>query len=137
ADPARAQAIHARMRDAARAAPACVTDAIARLADGELGVRLMLVQFLGVVRAPESVVPLLGAARDEALTEVVLDTLAGFGEPVEALLDQRWTALDVEVRALACELLGRSEGACGAALLSAALDDVDPLVRIAAAGGLA
>ena len=137
ADPARAQAIHARMRDAARAAPACVTDAIARLADGELGVRLMLVQFLGVVRAPESVVPLLGAARDEALTEVVLDTLAGFGEPVEALLDQRWTALDVEVRALACELLGRGEGACGAARLSAALDDADPLVRIAAAGGLA
>lgn len=137
ADRGSAERLLARVRNAALAAPACVEDAIRRLADAELGVRLLLVQFLGVVRAPESVVPLLGAAQDEALAEVVLETLSGFGERAETLLDERWQGLDVDARALACELLGRSCGACGAVRLAAALEDPDPMVRIAAARGLA
>jgi HEAT repeat protein len=137
ADGGSAERLLERLRAAARAAPACVEDAIRRLGDAELGMRLLLVQFLGVVRAPESVVPLLHAAHDEALTEVVLGTLGGFGERIEALLDERWPGLEVEARALACELLGRSCGAVGAARLAAALDDVDPMVRSAAARGLA
>jgi HEAT repeat protein len=137
ADAAGSERLLARVRAAALAAPACIEDAIRRLADAELGVRLLLVQFLGVVRAPESVVPLLGAAQDEALTEVALATLAAFGDDVEVLLDERWQGLDVESRALACELLGRSGGACGAARLAASLDDIDPAVRVAAARGLA
>jgi HEAT repeat protein len=136
ADGAGADALLARVRRAALATPACVEDAIRRVGEAELGVRLLLVQFLGVVGAPECVVPLLHAAQDEALAEVVLATLSGFGERVEALLDERWPTLDVEARALACELLGRSGGACGAARLAAALDDIDPMVRIAAARGL-
>jgi len=137
ADGAGAEQLYARIREAARAAPGCVDDAIRRLADAELGVRLLLVQFLGIVRAPESVVALLGAAQDEALAEVVLATLAGFGDAVEALVDARWAGLEVDARALACELLGRSAGASGGARLVAALDDLDPLVRAAAARGLA
>lgn len=132
-----AEQLLGRVRRAALASPACVEEAIRRLGEAELGVRLLLVQFLGVVGAPESVVPLLGAARDEALTEVVLETLAGFGERVELLLEERWQALDVQARALACELLGRSRGTGGAARLVAALEDHDPEVRLAAARGLA
>lgn len=119
------------------ATPACVEDAIVRLASADLGTRLLLVQFLGVVRTPACVVPLLGAAQDEALAELVLATLAGFGDAVETLLDAGWPALDVDARALACELLGRTGGACGAGRLAAALDDLDPGVRIAAARALA
>jgi HEAT repeat protein len=95
------------------------------------------VQFLGVVQAPASVVPLLLAATDEALAEVALATLGRFGDEAEAILDGRWDALDVAARATACELLGRTGGACGAARLVAALEDADPTVRIAAACGLA
>jgi HEAT repeat protein len=137
ADGAAAERIYARVRSAAAAAPACVEDAIRRLADAELGARLLLVQFLGVVRAPESVGPLLGAARDEALAEVVLGTLVGFGDGVESLMDGCWATLDVGARSVACELLGRTGGAAGAARLAAALEDVEPAVRIAAAHGLA
>lgn len=137
ADGEAADRIYARVRGAAAAAPGCVEDAIRRLADAELGARLLLVQFLGVVRAPESVGPLLGAARDEALAEVVLATLSGFGDEVESLVDGCWAGLDVGARTLACELLGRTGGAAGAARLAAALDDLEPTVRIAAAHGLA
>lgn len=132
---AAAEALLARVRT--RTPSACVADAIARLASADLGTRLLLVQFLGVVQAPECVAPLLGAAADEALAEVVLGTLSGFGDPVEALLDERWPTLDVDARMLACELLGRTGGGCGAARLTAALDDLDPSVRIAAARALA
>lgn len=136
ADAATAEQLLGRVRRAALAAPACIEDAIERLADAELGVRLLLVQFLGVVRAPASIEALLGAAQDEALTEVALATLTGFGDDVEALLDERWPALPVEARAHACELLGRRTSALGTARLVAALDDLDPTVRIAAARGL-
>lgn len=134
-DAAGAERLCARI--AAAATPACVEDAIRRLADAELGVRLLLVQFLGVVGADASVVPLLGAAQDEALAEVVLATLAGFGDGVEAQLDARWADLDVDARALACDVLGRTRGASGATRLVAALEDADPLVRVGAARGLA
>lgn len=137
ADGTGAERLCARIRAAAADAPGCVEDALRRVGEAELGVRLLLVQFLGVVRAPASIVPLLGAARDEALAEVALVTLAGFGEDAEARLEADWAMLDVEARALACELLGRTGGETGAARLAAALDDVDPTVRIAAARGLA
>src|SRR5690606_28272816 len=126
-----------RIRAAAADAPRCVEDALRRVGEAELGVRLLLVQFLGVVRTPACIVPLLSAARDEALTEVALATLAGFADAAEARIEEEWQKLDVEARALACELLGRTRGAAGATRLAAALDDVDPAVRIAAARGLA
>jgi HEAT repeat protein len=98
---------------------------------------LLLVQFLGIVRSPESVVPLLLAARDEALAEVVLGTLVTFADVADAEIDGCFLALDENARALACELLGRTAGPLGAQRLIAALDDAEPTVRIAAARGLA
>ena len=136
-EPAEAEPLAARIREAARGARACVTDAITRLADAELGLRLTLVQFLGIARIPESVLPLLQAARDEALAEVAIATLAEFGAPAESAIEASWDALDAEARALACQLLCRTDGGVGAARLAVALDDVDPSVRAAAARGLA
>lgn len=135
--PTESERLGARIREAANAAPACVVDATARLADADLVARLALVQFLGIARAPVSVVPLLQAGRDEALAEVALATLAGFGATAEAALDAHWDALDAETRALGCELMGRTHGSAGAARLISALDDSDPSVRAAAARGLA
>jgi HEAT repeat protein len=137
ADASAAERLLERVREAALASPGAVADAIQRLGEAELGVRLMLVQFLGVVRAPEAVLPLLQASRDEALAEVALETLTGFGEDAERILDERWGAVDVEGRALACDLLGRLPGGARPGRLLAALDDGDPTVRIAAARGLA
>jgi HEAT repeat protein len=137
ADPSDAERLGARIRACVLAAPATIADATRRLGEAELGVRLLLVQFLGIVRAPESVIPLLLAARDEALAEVALSTLVGFGAVADAEIDGCFHALDVEVRALACELLGRTTSAGGAQRLIAALADTEPTVRIAAARGLA
>lgn len=137
ADPASAEHLSARIRACVLAAPATIADATRRLGEAELGIRLLLVQFLGIVRAPESVVPLLLAARDEALAEVALTTLAGFDELADGEIDACFHALDVEVRALACDLLGRTTSPRGAQRLIAALEDGEPVVRIAAARGLA
>ena len=136
-DPPEVERLAARIREAANAAPASVVDATTRLADAELGLRLILVQFLGIARAPVSVLPLLQAARDEALAEVAVATLAGFGAVAEAVVDAHWDVLDGEMRALAAELLGRTAGSAGGARLSSALQDTDPSVRTAAARGLA
>ena len=136
-EPGDAERLAARIRDTARGSPACVADATARLADADLGVRLTLVQFLGIAGLAQSVLPLLQAARDEALAEVAIATLAGFGAAAESAIEGRWDALDAEGRALACQLLGQTDGRTGAARLSLALDDGDPGVRAAAARGLA
>lgn len=137
ADPERAESLCAQIRASALAAPLTISDAIRRLGEAELGTRLLLVQLLGIVRPPQSVVPLLLAARDEALAEVALGTLAAFGEVADAEIDGCFAALDVDARALACELLGRTTSPKGAQRLIAALEDAEPSVRIAAARGLA
>ena len=136
-DAADAERLAARVREAACGARGCVADATARLADADLGVRLSLVQFLGIARAADSVLPLLRAARDEALAEVAIATLAGFGAQAEAAIDASWDTLDAEARALACQLFAGTHGGAGAARLALALDDADPAVRAAAARALA
>jgi len=137
ADPATAESLIARIRESALAAPLTIADAIRRLSEAELGVRLLLVQFLGIVRSSDSGVPLLLAARDEALAEVALATLASFADVADAEIDGCFPVLDVDVRTLACELLGRTASASGAQRLIAALEDAEPSVRVAAARGLA
>src|SRR5690606_23138193 len=131
-DPDAADPLCERLRAAAIAAPAAIADAVVRLRQAELGTRMLLLPFLGIVRVAGAVVPLLRGARDEALSERAPGALAGHGATAEAVLAQRWGALDVETRALACEALGRSRGGVGAARLVAALDAADPSVRIAA-----
>jgi len=137
-EPGEADALCARIRGAALAAQATFDDAVLRLADADLGTRLLLAQFLGIVATGDVVLPLLRAARaDEALAEVALGALESLGDIAEDRLDLQWDTLDGELRTQACEVLGRTLGARGAVRLMAALDEPDPTLRAAAAGALA
>jgi HEAT repeat protein len=137
-DPDEADALCARIRGAARATSATLDDAVLRLAEADLGTRLLLSQFLGIVATGAVVLPLLRAARaDEALAEVALGALESLGDTAEDQLDLQWDTLDSELRTQACEVLGRTLGARGAARLLAALCEPDPVLRTAAAGALA
>jgi HEAT repeat protein len=137
-DPDDADALVARIRATARGAQASLDDAVLRLADADLGTRLLLAQFLGIVATTEVVLPLLRAARaDEALAEVALGALETLGDVAEDRIDAHWDALDGELRGQACVVLARTTGIRGAARLIAALDEPDPALRAAAAGALA
>jgi HEAT repeat protein len=113
-----------------------IQTSIERLGDADLASRLVLIQFLGIIRAPEAVIPILDAGRDEAIAEVAHTTLESLGEIMETAIDTGWANLDVELRTVACDLLGRTRGARGAELLLSALDDSDGELRGAAARAL-
>lgn len=133
-----ADALALRIRSAARSAQGALDDAVLRLADADLGTRLLLAQFLGIVGTPEVVLPLLRAARaDEALAEVALGALESLGAAAEDRIDAQWDALDGELRTQACEVLARTSGARGVGRLVAALDEPDPVLRSVAAAALA
>ncbi|MDJ0853021.1 MAG: HEAT repeat domain-containing protein [Myxococcota bacterium] len=132
-DGPRADELVARTSEAAASMPTLVDDAIERLADADLPRGLVLVQFLGLLRPKAAILPLLGAARDEALAEVVFATLQGFGEEAEHAVNAVWDGLDPDVQRYACELFGRSEGERSGARLVEALEDADPELRMAAA----
>ena len=135
-DGAAADSLAERVREAALASPTLVADAVERLRSADLATRLVLVQLLGLLRLPATIVPLVEAGRDEALAEVALASLEALGDAVEGELDARFAMLDTESRRLACILLGRTHGPCGAARLAAALEDPEPAVRCAAATSL-
>jgi HEAT repeat protein len=132
-DGARAEALVERIRETAASSSLAVTSAVARLGDADLSTRLTLIQFLGLVRAEEAVVPILLAGSDEALSQVSLSTLEAMGDVAEDVLDREWSRLDPNPRRDACWVLGRTRGERGAARLLVALDDLDPEVRTAAA----
>lgn len=136
-DGARSEELVAQIREVADSSPTLVGSALQRLADADLPTRLILVQFLGLSRIPEAVVPILRAGRDEALAEVSLSTLEALGPLAEETLDGCWSDLDSGSRRDACAFLGRTDGSRGALRLLEALDDVDPEVRIAAARAVA
>ena len=137
-DPEEADQRVASIRDAARCAQNALDDAVLRLADADLGTRILLAQFLGIVAIPDVVLPLLRAARaDEALAEVAIGALESLGAIGEDRIDHQWDAIDIALRAQACEVLARTNGPRGAARLIAALDEPDPALRIAAASALA
>jgi len=132
-DGAAAERLMQRIREAVRGAEGLLEDALERLASAELATRLVLIQFLGLLRCEEAVLPILAAARDEALHEVALGALESLGAAGERALDDLWSQLDTDLRRLGCELLGRTRGAGGAAHLVAALDDPDSELRSTAA----
>jgi len=112
-------------------------DALQRLREAPLVTRLVLVQFLGWLGRPDCVLPLLEAAHDEALAEVVLGVLAGAGPELEVPLASAWPTLSDATRRSACALLGRTRGEAGEATLRLALAAPDPVLRSAAVRSLA
>lgn len=122
-----------RVSEAARSGDALVADGTDRLETADLSTRLVLVQFLGLLRNAEVVIPVLMAGRDEALAEVAIATLAAMGPLTEEALETGWEGLPAESRELACQVLGRTRGESGEARLLVALDDADPRLRSASA----
>jgi len=132
----RASGLVEGIRETVRANPGVMASSIERLGEADLATRLVLIQFLGLVGAAESVVPILVAGRDEALAEVAHATLEAMGAVAEQALDRSWESLETELRRDACELLGCTEGRYGTARLESALDEGDVELRSAAARAL-
>jgi HEAT repeat protein len=132
-DGAHSDLFGARIGETARASPLVVGSAVERLADANLPTRLMLVQFLGLVRAKEAVVPMLLAAQDEALSQIALANLESLGELAETAINAAWSELDTNARREAYVLFGCLQGEASAARLLAALEDPSPELRNAAA----
>ena len=135
-DGAEAEALGSRVREAATRSRELVVIAIERLSEADLATRLMLLQFLGLLRVREAAVPLLLAGADEALQQVALAALEAMGGVAEEAIDEVWSDLGAEARRDACVFFGRARGPRSAERLVAALDDADPAVRTAAARAL-
>jgi HEAT repeat protein len=136
AAPDAADRLGARLRSSLADAP-FLDDALVRLEDAPLTTRLVLVQFLGWLGRADCVIPLLGAAQDEALADVALDALAEAGPTAEASIQAAWGTLGEASRLCACRLFARTDGAEGEALLQRALELGDAALRGVAATALA
>ncbi len=136
AQPADAERLAQRIREAAASTPGLLDAAIERLGEADLGTRLMLVQFLGLVGSAECVVPVLECARDEAVAEIAFGLLEAIGEVAERELDRSWPNLDRDLRQSACSLLARTDARHADTRLTEALDDPDAELRAAAARAL-
>jgi HEAT repeat protein len=95
--------------------------------------KLVLIQFLGIVATPDAVIPILLAGRDEALSEAAHSTLESLGGVAEEIIDAEWSDLDTESRRDACLLFGGTDGEGSAARLLSSLEDPSSDVRSAAA----
>jgi HEAT repeat protein len=133
-DGAAAEALAERVRTTFLDAP--IDELLGRVATADLSTRLVLVQFLGVLRREEATLPVLLAGADEALSEVVLAALVQLGEQAERGFDSAWSELPAEARRLACRALSLTQGPVGEARLLGALDDPDATLRAAAAEAL-
>ncbi len=131
-----ADALARRIQEVVRSTDGLVPLCVERLVDADLTVRLMLVQFLGLVGAAECVIPILESSRDEAIAEVAHATLEVFGDVAETVLDDGWSRLDGVLRRSTCVLFARTRGSRGTVRLRAALDASDGELRAVAARAL-
>ena len=131
-----ADALVARIRETVLQTDGLLEGATERLAEADLPVRLMLVQFLGLVGSEGCVVPILESAHDEAIAEVAQTTLESLGEVTENALEKAWPRLERGVRRRACALLANTGGSIANARLIEVLDDPDTELRTAAARAL-
>jgi HEAT repeat protein len=122
-----------RIRAASRASDLVVASAVERLSEADLSMKLVLIQFLGIVATPDGVIPILLAGRDEALSEATLSTLESLSDVAEEIIDAEWSELDAASRRDACRLFGGIAGEGSAARLLSALADPSSEVRSAAA----
>jgi HEAT repeat protein len=128
-----AEAFAARIREVAARSPELLHSAIERLPEADLPTRLVLVQFLGVLRRPEAALPLLAAGTDEALRQVAMASLRLLGDVAEQAIDDAWSELSTNARRDACALFAHTRGARSAARLVGAMEESDPEIRIEAA----
>ncbi len=125
-----------RISETASSAERLTADGAERLETADLATRLVLVQFLGLLRNADVVLPVLLAGRDEALADVATATLAAMGPLTEQALEAGWETLPPDSRELACQVLGQTRGESGEARLLVALDDSEGRLRAAAARAL-
>ncbi|HIG72868.1 MAG TPA: hypothetical protein EYG46_10065 [Myxococcales bacterium] len=125
-----------KIRNVGVSEPELVENWIDRLSSADLSTRLVLIQFLGLVGAPEGVVAILEASSDEAVAEVAQSTLAQMGEVSEIAIDRAWDAIDPGLRASACRVLSQTLGPRAMERLLEALDSDDANQRMVAAEAL-
>lgn len=107
-----------------------------RLEHADLGSRMVLIQFLGLLSDPQTVVPLLIAGRDEAIEELSDRTLESLGKIFPESLDREWASLQSDLKTRACRILGRIGGDASERLLADSLGGDDVQLRCAAASAL-
>ena len=129
--------LRTRMREAATASDGLILASCERLEGADLGGRMVLVQFLGLIEDSRVVVPILLAGRDEAIEELADATLEALGELVPTVLDEAWDDLAIGVQARACTILGKIGGECADRLLSLTLRSAHGELRCRAASALA
>lgn len=125
-----------RLREAVRASDRLVESVCERVEASDLTTQLVLIQFLGLLHEPETVIPILKAGRDEAIEELSETTLESLGEIVPIAIDDCWDDLDSELKRRACVVLGRLGGDAAEARLVEALVVDDSELRRAAARAL-
>ncbi len=126
-----------RLREAAIANDDLVEMCCERLDVADLGGRMVLVQFLGLIEDSGVVVPILLAGRDEAIEELADATLETLGDLVPIAFEEAWDDLDSGVKARACTILGKIGGERADRLLSETLVSLDCELRCRAASALA
>lgn len=135
-DGSEAEALCARLRERARAD----VDLVARCCDGlesdEIGRRVPLVQFLGIVGDERAILAMLQTGREESLRELVDSTLVDLGDLTVAAMRPVWSGLDPDLQVRACAILGRVGGPEAEELLVACLRGTNAQAATAAANAL-
>lgn len=129
--------LRTRIREIGASSEDLILTCCDRLNSADLGTRMVLVQFLGLIEDARAVVPLLLAGSDEAIEELVDETLKALGEVVPLALAEAWPELDGRVRARSCTILGQIGGECADRLLIETLGSADAELRCQAATALA
>jgi len=125
-----------RLRAAAASNERLVELGCERLVHADLGSRMVLIQFLGLLADPRAIVPILESGRDEAVEELADRTLEAFGKALPEALESSWASLPVDLKPRACTVLGRVRGETAEQLLADALGAGDPALRCVAATAL-
>ena len=131
-----ADAYRERLREVVSANEQLVPEACARLEGSNLGTRMTLIQFLGLLQDERVAVPILRAGQDEAISELAEATLEALASTFPMAIEGAWETLDAELRRRACSVLGRVGGDVAERLLVDALASQDSELRCAAATAL-